>query len=446
MARRRKNKPKLIESEPVIATVESMTHEGLGVVHVDGKTVFINDVLPGEKVEFTCVRSHRNYDEASLNNVIEASPHRIEPGCPHFGLCGGCVLQHVSASEQLKLKETILLDNFRHIGQVEPEVVLPPLTGPEWGYRRKARLGVRYVNKKERVLVGFRERSSRYLADIQTCKVLHPSVGEDLTELASIIRELSIYTRIPQVEVAVGDNATALVIRHLEPLTEEDRQKLTGYARQHGYQMYLQPKGPDTVNLLYPDQAELFYRIEDYDLTLNFLPSDFTQVNQDINSAMIGRALELLNLDTNDRVLELFCGLGNFTLPIAKAAKQVVAVEGEIGLIQRAKDNADLNQVTNVEYHVANLMEDITGLPWTRKQHYDKVFLDPPRSGAKEILPFVAKTGASVIVYVSCHPATLARDAGELVNNYGYKLKAAGVMDMFPHTAHVESIALFEKS
>ena len=439
MARRRKNKYKMMDSEPVVATIESMTHEGLGVANINGKVVFVNDVLPGETVEFTYTRSHRNYDEAKLTQIITASAHRVEPECPHFGICGGCLLQHVSPAEQVKLKEKILFDNFKHIGQVEPETRLTPLTGPAWGYRRKARLGVRYVTKKERILVGFRERSTRYLADLSLCKVIHPSVGEDLLRLAELIRELSIYTQIPQVEVAVGDNASALVIRNLEQLTNEDKDKLIAYGKQHDYQMYIQPKGPDTVTLIYPDKAELTYRLEEYDLTLKFLPTDFTQVNQDINASMIARALELLDLSESERVLELFCGLGNFTLPIAKHAGSVVAVEGEAGLIQRAHENAELNKINNVEYHVANLMEEVSGFPWLQKQQYDKVFLDPPRSGAKEILPFVAKLGANKIVYVSCNPATLSRDLGDMSDKY--EVIEIQPVDMFPHTYHVESVA-----
>lgn len=440
-----RKKRKQISKEPVVAEIESMTHEGRGVTHINGKAVFVDDALPGETVEFEYTGIHRSYDEARLLKVLKVSAKRIEPGCPHFGVCGGCRLQHIDASEQLRLKQNVLLDNFKHLGHVETGNVLPPLMSPEWGYRRKARLGVRYVNKKGKMLIGFRERESRYLADLQTCKVLHSSVGEHLIELAQLIHQLSHFEHWPQIEVAVGDNATALVFRHLEPVTDNDKDKLVDFAKKHNFHVYLQSKGPDTIFSLYPDDAQLYYKLEDYGLKLNFLPTDFTQVNQDINPKMVAQALGLLDLQKTDRVLELFCGLGNFTLPIAKIAREVVAVEGDAGLIERARANAVLNNIDNVEYYVANLMEEVTGAPWIHKQTYDKVLLDPPRSGAKEILPYVAKTGAGKIVYVSCHPATLARDADELVNQYGYKLITAGVMDMFPHTAHVESIALFEK-
>ena len=441
----RRSRRKQISKEPVIAEIESMTHEGRGVTHVDGKAVFVDDALKGETVEFQYTGTHRNYDEARLLKVIKASDKRIEPGCQHFGVCGGCRLQHIDANEQLQLKQDVLIDNFKRLGQVDVENILPPLMSPEWGYRRKARLGVRYVNKKEKMLIGFRERASRYLADIEVCKVLHPSVGEHLVDLAQLVQQLSHYDQWPQIEVAVGDNATALVFRHLQPITDDDKEKLISFAKKHNFHIYLQSKGPDTVYALYPEDAQLYYQLEDYDLKLNFLPTDFTQVNQEINPKMVAQALRLLDLQKTDRVLELFCGLGNFTLPMAKAVSEVVAVEGDAGLIERARANATLNKIDNVEYHVANLMEEVADFPWIHKQSYDKVLLDPPRSGAKEILPYVAKTGASKIVYVSCHPGTLARDAGELVNQYGYKLITAGVMDMFPHTAHVESIALFEK-
>lgn len=441
MARQRS----LLTTEPVIARIETMTHEGKGIARIGGKTVFIDGALPGEKVEFVYTRNRRNYDEGRLVQVLEASASRVEPACEHFGTCGGCRLQHVSGEEQIRLKQQILLDDLAHIGRVEPESVLPPLTGPVWGYRNKARLGVRYVDKKEKVLVGFRERGSHFLAELQHCHILNPALGGRLPELGALVRQLSGYRRIPQIEVAAGDDQIALVFRNLEPLSEADIRLLIDYGKTHGFVIYHQPKGPDSVTLLYPQQTTLYYTIPEFDVRLEFLPTDFTQVNSDINRRMISHALALFEVQAEDRVLELFCGLGNFSLPLARRAGEVVAVEGEADLIRRARDNAALNGIGNVSFAVANLFEDSSAEPWLKGQRYDKVLLDPPRSGAAEMIPQLAATGAERIVYVSCNPATLARDAGELVNQHGYRLLKAGIMDMFPHTAHVESIALFVK-
>lgn len=431
--------------EPITAEIESMTHEGKGIARIDGKAVFVDGALPGETVEFVLTRSRRNYDEARLLQVMSASADRIEPDCEHFSICGGCRLQHLGSDEQIRRKQQILLEDLARIGRVEPESVLAPLNGPVWEYRNKARLGVRYVDKKGKVLVGFREKGSHFLAELQHCRVLIPEVGQRLQELGELISRLSIYRRLPQIEVAAGDEQVALVFRNLEPLTEADIQLLVDYGRRNDLVIYHQPKGPDTVSLLYPDTVQLNYRLPEFDVTLDFLPSDFTQVNRDINRHMVSQALQLLDVGTDDRVLELFCGLGNFSLPLARQGGEVVAVEGEAGLIERARANARANGIDNVAFHVANLFDDVSEAPWLRGQSYSRVLLDPPRSGAAEILPQLAASGARRIVYVSCNPATLARDAGELVNRYGYRLQQAGIMDMFPHTAHVESIALFVK-
>lgn len=439
MARQRS----LLTTEPVIARIETMTHEGKGIARIGGKTVFIDGALPGEEVEFVYTRNRRNYDEGRLVRVLEASASRVEPACEHFGTCGGCRLQHVSGEEQIRLKQQILLDDLAHIGRVEPESVLSPLTGPVWGYRNKARLGVRYVDKKAKVLVGFRERGSHFLAELQHCHILNPALGSRLPELGALVRRLSAYRRMPQIEVAAGDDQLALVYRNLEPLSEADIRLLIDYGKTHGFVIYHQPRGPDSVTLLYPPQTTLYYTIPEFDVRLEFLPTDFTQVNSDINRRMISHALALLEVQAEDRVLELFCGLGNFSLPLARRAGEVVAVEGEADLIRRARDNAALNGIGNVRFAVANLFADSSAEPWLKGQRYDKVLLDPPRSGAAEMIPQLAATGAGRIVYVSCNPATLARDAGELVNRHGYRLLKAGIMDMFPHTAHVESIALF---
>jgi 23S rRNA (uracil1939-C5)-methyltransferase len=387
----------------------------------------------------------RNYDEGVVTEVIKPSVDRVEPKCVHFGVCGGCSLQHLASSAQIEAKQQILVEQFRHLAGMEIEHLLPALVSEPWGYRHKARLGVRYVHKKERVLVGFRERNSSFLADLQRCEVLHPSVGEHLEDLAQLIAGLSIYQAIPQIEVAVADDATALVFRHLEPFTDEDIVKLGTFAEQHGFHIYLQPKGPDTIHLLWPEQSQLFYAIPGFNVRLQFRPSDFTQVNRDLNQQMVKRAIELLELQPKDRVLDLFCGLGNFTLPIATQVDSVIGVEGEANLVVRARDNASLNGLVNAEFHAADLNEDMLKAEWAR-QSFDKLLLDPPRSGAFEVLKLIPQLGAKRVVYVSCNPSTLARDAAELVNNYGYQLISAGVMDMFPHTSHVESIAVFEKS
>ena len=442
MSRRKKKLP----TEPQQTVVESLTHDGRGVARVSDKTVFIDGALPGEDVLFRYTRVRSNYDEGEVLEVLEASPHRITPACEFFNACGGCSLQHLEPAEQIRIKQSVLLDNLQRIGKVQPEEILPPLTGPIWGYRQKARLGVRYVHKKGRVLVGFREKHSAFLADMTHCKILNPLIGERLEALSQLIRHLSCYKQIAQIGVAVGDEAAALIFRHLVALTVEDKQRLVDFAQQYDFQIYLQPKGPDSVTLLWPETASLSYRLPDYDITLGFLPNDFTQVNTAINQAMVNRALELLEPQATDRVLELFCGLGNFSLALARHVQQVSAVEGDAALIERARENAERNDIHNIDYHVANLMDEVSGLPWIRKVRYDKVLLDPPRSGALEMLPHIASLKVSRIVYVSCNPATLARDAGILVNEFGYRLVKTGVMDMFPHTAHVESIALFSKA
>ena len=426
------------------AQIDSLAHDGRGVAHVEGKAVFIDGALPGETVEFVYTGRRRSFDEGRVEKVVEASPDRVTPRCPHTERCGGCSLQHMDPDAQIAAKQAVLLENLKRIGGVAPDEVLPPLTGPRWGYRRKARLGVRLVKKKGRVLVGFREKHSAFVVEMDGCEVLHPWVGRRLLELSSLIGGLSIAAKVPQIEVAIGDEVGALVFRVLEPPGEADLDALRTFGERTGLHIYLQPKGPDSVYLLWPEASVLSYRLPAYGLELRFLPTDFTQVNTDINRAMIDRALEFLDLSSSHRVLDLFCGLGNFTLPIATRAAQVVGVEGEAGLVQRARDNAARNGITNAEFHVANLMEDVAGASWLGGG-YDRILLDPPRSGALEMIPHVAGLGAERILYVSCHPASLARDAGLLVKEHGYRLVAAGVMDMFPHTAHVESIALFKR-
>ncbi|HDN69428.1 MAG TPA: 23S rRNA (uracil(1939)-C(5))-methyltransferase RlmD [Gammaproteobacteria bacterium] len=437
--RRKKRLP-----EPVSdVTIESLGHDGRGVTHLDGKAVFIDGALPGEVVSFEYLSSRRKFDEGRVTGVIKASPDRVEPKCPHFGLCGGCSLQHMEAGAQIKAKQQVLLDNLKHIGKVVPEAVLPPLTGAVWGYRTKGRLGVKDVIKKGRVLVGFREKRSPYVADLTRCEVLHPSVGEHLGDLSELIERLEAKARIPQIEIAVTSAATALLFRHLDPLSEADIETLQQFAVDLQFHVYLQPGGPDTVQPLWPQQSVLSYQLPAESIEIRFRPTDFTQVNTGINEQMIARVLELLALEQSDAVLDLFCGLGNFTLPMARHAGTVTGVEGEAGLVSRARDNAILNDIGNAIFYTANLAEDSTEAQWAGGG-YNKVLLDPPRSGAAEVMDVLGNIGPQRIVYVSCHPGSLARDAGTLVNEKGYRLLSAGVMDMFPHTAHVESIALFE--
>ena len=431
-------------AEAVRGRIDSLAHDGRGVAHLDGKATFIEGALPGEEVMFTYVARHKRYDEAVIAEVIEPSPERVTPRCAHSGLCGGCSLQHLRAEAQIHMKEQILLDTLRHLGDVTPEEILPPLIGPHWGYRRRARLGAKFVDKKDAMLVGFREKRSAYLADLSQCEVLHPQVGHQLLALRDLLRGLDAYKRIPQVEVAAGDEKIGLVFRHLDPLSEHDLAALRAFGETHGFYIYLQAAGPDSVAPLWPSDPRLTYRLSEFDVELDFLPTDFTQVNGDINAAMVRLALELLDLRGDERVLDLFCGIGNFTLPIARRAAAVVGVEGDAKLVARARDNANRNGIVNAEFHTADLSDETSMWPWA-VPGFDKILLDPPRTGALEVVRRVAGLGARRIVYVSCNPATFARDAAELVRQHGYRLRKAGVMDMFPHTTHVECIALFEK-
>ncbi|MEO5702415.1 MAG: 23S rRNA (uracil(1939)-C(5))-methyltransferase RlmD [Gammaproteobacteria bacterium] len=434
---------KLIPKELGQAYIESMSHDGRGVARINGKAIFVQGALPGEEVLFQYDTQRKNFDEGHVADILKPAPARVTPRCRHFTVCGGCSLQHMASDAQLEAKQQVLLDNLKHIGKLQPRTILPALRGPAWGYRRKARLGAKYVVKKEAMLVGFRERGSSLLADLTQCEVLHPSVGSLLPELRALLAGLDGYDRIPQIEVAVGDAATALVFRHLDELSDADQTALSVFGKAHDLQIYVQAAGPDSVSLLWPQQATLSYRLPRYDLELFFAPTDFTQVNAEMNVQMIDRVVELLDLQTTDRVLDLFCGLGNFTLPLARRAGRVIGVEGDAKLVQRARDNALHNSVSNGEFYTADLAKEIADAPWVT-QCFDKILLDPPRTGALDLIKQLPRLGASRIVYVSCNPSTLARDAHELVQ-LGYELVSAGVMDMFPHTTHVESIALFER-
>jgi len=445
MARRNRRRQKLPQ-DPVETQIESLSHDGRGVARIEGKTTFIDGALTGEKVTFLYSKKHSKYDEGRTVEVI-ASPSRdrVEAKCQHFGICGGCSLMHMSSESQLALKQKTLAEHLNHFGNVTPQQWLEPLTGPLWGYRRKARLGVKNVPKKGRVLVGFREKGTPYLAVLDRCEVLDQRVGPRLKELGEMIARLEANSRIAQIEVAMDDDHVALIFRNLDPLSDDDQHALINYGQSNNLWIYLQSGGPDTVTPLWPQQPQLSYAPEQ-GLQLDFEPNDFTQVNAGINLKMIQRAMELLAVSAEDRILDLFCGLGNFTLPLAKRVTEVVGVEGDQALVRHAKDNAVKNVLANATFEQADLTQtELKDYSWA-KAGFNKIVLDPPRSGAFEVLHQLADLGAERLVYVSCNPATLARDAGELVNNHGYTLISTGVMDMFPHTTHVESIALFVKN
>jgi len=439
MGRRRRKK---LPTEPVAASVESISHEGRGIARLDGKTIFIDGALPSEEVMFVYTSQRSKFAEGRAVEIVKASPERVEPVCPHFLLCGGCSLQHMSPEAQREHKQSVLVEQFKHLAELDIPEIIEPLTTETTGYRRKARLGVRFVVKKDKLLIGFRERSGGFLTDMSVCKVLHESVGEHLEELQALVRSLSAYQKIAQIEVAVGDNHTTLVFRNLEELVEDDIALLKAFAEASGLHVWLQPKGPDTVTPLYPKESQLKYSLPDYDVSYEFAPTDFTQVNADLNKKMIKQAIELLELQKDSKVLDLFCGIGNFSLPLARHCQQVIGIEGSETLVDRAKQNASINNIDNVEYLAADLTKDIP----VEIKGIDRMLLDPPRSGALEVVSRMKEIGPERIVYVSCNIATLARDAGELVKNQGYRLCRAGIMDMFPHTSHVESIAVFEKN
>ncbi|MAZ38574.1 MAG: 23S rRNA (uracil(1939)-C(5))-methyltransferase RlmD [Legionellales bacterium] len=425
--------------------ITQLSHEGRGIGHIDGKTYFVANALPGETVKFSFLKKHKKFNEVIANEIINISKHRVTPKCKHFTQCGGCQIQHMSPDYQLHYKQNAVLELIQHIGKTQPIEVLPPISLDTYSYRTKARLGVRYVHKKERVLVGFRELNGRYIADIECCPILIPAVGNHLSEIASLIEQLSQKEKIPQIEVAASDNTCTLIFRHLEPFSDDDIKLLKIFGEQHEFMICLQPGNYESIHQIYPEQStpELQYKIPNANLCINFHPSDFTQVNYPVNLAMIDQALYLLSPQKDDVILDLFCGLGNFTLPISQHAGQVIGVEGDIQMVKKAEENAAYNQRNNAKFYAANLFEDCTKHSWA-KQKYHKILLDPPRAGAEEICKNINVFSASDIVYISCNPATLARDTHELLKN-GYTLTKLGIINMFPQTAHVETIALFTK-
>ncbi len=425
--------------------IDGLTHDGRGVGRREGKAVFVGGALPGETVRAKQTARNRHFDEAITLEVLQASPKRIAPRCAHFGVCAGCVLQHLSDEDQIEAKASVLRENMARIGQVEPREWFTPMRDSPWAYRRKGRFSVRWVEKKGKALVGFREVDARFVADLTECHTIIPSVGLKLPVLSTLVESLDAKRTIPQIEFIAGDGPTALVFRHLEALSEGDLSKLTAFAQAEGFAVFLQPGGIESVKALWPEQVDLFFDLPDDEVRLHFRPLDFIQVNAGLNQQMIARAIELLDPQPEERVLDLFCGLGNFTLPLARKGGRVVGVEGDAGLVARARQNAEANGLNNVQFFAADLAKDLSGEAWMR-EGFDKLLLDPPRAGAAEVLAQLPLKGIRRIVYVSCHPGSLARDAGFLVRERGYRLVGAGAMDMFPHTAHVESIAVFEKA
>lgn len=429
--------------EPETARIASVTHDGRGIADLEGKKVFVAGALEGESVRFQRRKFRRNYDEAELLEILEPAAERIQPRCAVFGRCGGCSLQHVSHARQLTIKAQVLKDNLERIGGVEPDRWLEPLTGPEWHYRRRARLAVKDVKGKGRVLVGFRERHAPFITDMHRCEVLAEPADQLIDPLSDLIGRLSIRARLPQIEVAIAENAVALVFRVLDPPSASDLESLRGFGADHDCRIYLQPKGLDSVECIHPgpDVEPLWYTLPEFDVRIDFDPVGFVQVNADVNRAMVALAIEQLAPEPDDRVLDLFCGLGNFSLPLARRAGTVLGVEGERMLVKAGETNARANGLGNVSFRQADLSA-LTGKESWLAEGWDKVLLDPARSGAAEVVAEIRRTRARRLVYVSCHPGTLARDAGQLVAA-GYGLAAAGIIDMFPHTAHVESIAVF---
>jgi 23S rRNA (uracil1939-C5)-methyltransferase len=421
--------------------IASLDAEGRGVArNPDGKVVFVEGALAGETVEAELLGRRRSFDLMRATQILAAAPGRRAPRCPHFGVCGGCATQHADSRTQVAARQRWLEDCLARIGKVRPEAMLAPLYGEEWGYRRRARLAVRRVAKKGGVLVGFHERRSSYVADMRECPVLPPGIGALIVPLRELVEKLSVRERLPQIEVAVGDNAAALVFRHLLPLAPEDEGLLRDFSRSSGVHVWLQPGGPDTARPFHPDDSTLAYFLPEFDVRIAFGPTDFTQVNHGMNRALVSRALRLLDPRPGERIADLFCGLGNFSLPLARLGAEVTGFEASAGLLERARRNAETNGL-KPSFEEANLFEP----GFDSRGPFEKLLLDPPREGAVEAVKSLPRDWPRRIVYVSCDPATLARDAGLLVHAKGFRLAAAGVVNMFPHTAHVESIALFER-
>jgi 23S rRNA (uracil1939-C5)-methyltransferase len=449
--------PKIQQTDEWL-TVESLDLDAQGVAHnLEGKVVFIEDALPGEQVQVNVNRRKNNWEQATMTALRHESSQRVRPRCPHFGTCGGCKMQHFHIGAQVATKQRALEDALWHLGKVKAERMLRPIEGPAWGYRYRARLSVRHVAKKDKVLVGFHERKSSFVADMESCAVLPPHVSALLMPLRVLVAGMDQRDRLPQIELAVGDDVTALVLRHLEPLTDGDLARLRAFGAEHGVQWWLQPKGPDTVRRLDDGGPELAYALPEFGITMPFKPTDFTQVNPHINRVLVTRALRLLDAHADERVIDWFCGLGNFTLPIARGAREVLGIEGSETLVQRSRENALVNGLAGTTSFAARNLFELTPADLAAYGTADKWLVDPPREGAFALAKALADLHAEPalapgytpprrIVYVSCNPATLARDAGLLVHQAGYRCALAGAVNMFPHTAHVESMAVFERA
>ena len=427
------------------ASIENLSHDGRGIAHLNGKTTFVDGALPGEKVQFKYLHQRGSFDEGQVTAINHPSPWRVTALCPHYGVCGGCSLQHLNITNQIQHKQQVFQELLLRQAKLQPQEWLPAISSPAWGYRRKARLGVKYVAKKNRVLIGFREQGGRLITDSQQCEVLHPSIGQKIEHFCLLIGKLSIGDKIPQLEIAVGDHQSAVVIRHLQEFNREDLALIEKFGNEHQLQIYLQPGGTESVRLFYPDGGPaLSYRLPRYDLTFEFNPLQFIQINATVNQAMVDRAIELLTLKSQEQVLDLFCGIGNFSLALARSGVKVVGVEGEQTAVQQAKYNARLNKISECEFYCSDLFNSsLLSAPWA-EQRYDKILLYSPRSGAEQVIASLQRWQPQRLVYVSCDLATLARDALAL-HQQGYQLTKAGIMDMFPHTRHVEAIALFER-
>ena len=429
--------------------IESLDHEGRGIARRDGKTIFIEGALTGETVTASVYRKKPSFENANVQRILRESSQRVTPQCVNFGRCGGCSMQHLDARAQVAAKQRVLEDNLWHIGKVRADQMLSPIQGPTWGYRRRARMTARYVAKKGGSLIGFHEKKSSFVTDMSSCEVLLPRVSKLLPALREMVGKLSIRERMPQIEVASGDTVDVLVLRVLEPPSDDDKALFKAFADQHGVHLYLQPKGPDTAYPFWPEQpADLYYALPEFGIKMPFFPTEFTQVNHDVNRVLVHRALALLAPQPGERVADMFCGIGNFSLPIARSGAHVTGIEGSASLVKRATENAAYNGLSDVaQYRTMNLFEinADTFSALCAPGRFDRMLIDPPRDGAAELVKALVAAPPQRIVYVSCSSATLARDASMLVHEQGYALSAAGVINMFPHTAHVESIAVFDR-
>ncbi|UTY60801.1 23S rRNA (uracil(1939)-C(5))-methyltransferase RlmD [Massilia sp. erpn] len=443
--------------ENIIIDIKSLDMDARGVGHIDnedgtpGKVVFVEGALPGERVSYEVFRKKKNWEAARMTVLHKESAMRVKPKCEHFDYCGGCSMQHLEPTAQVAIKQRVLEDNLWHLSKVKPETMMRPMYGPTWGYRYRARLSARFVAKKGTVLVGFHEKKSVFVADIQSCQILPKHVSDMMMPLRGLIHSLSIFDKVPQIELAIGEDLTVLVMRNMEPLTADDEAKVKAFADQYQIQWWLQPKGPDTAHPFYPLDKELHYLLPEFGVKMPFKPVDFTQVNHHINRVLVAKALRLLEVQPEDRVADLFCGLGNFTLPLATQAREVVGIEGSTALTERALSNAKANGLdAKTTFYTRNLFE-VTKDDLIALGKFDRMLIDPPRDGAMALSLALAELKESNpellpkrIVYVSCSPSTLARDAGVLVHRAGYVLNKAGVVNMFPHTSHVESMAVFD--